>query len=207
FYQRGMWYHYRHNKTDNIEAQGYFRRALAIDPHYPQATAALSIAVRNAAYLGWAENPEQNYEEAFALAQRAVALDARYPNARFALGLACMYMHRPDRAMTELRQAIDLNPSFAAAYYAIGHMLTYAGKPEETIPLVEKAIRLSPTDPRLYIWLPALAAAHYQLGHYQQAIEIGRRSWTLNRNWPVGLRYVVAGLAQLGRIEEAQAAA
>jgi adenylate cyclase len=201
-----MWYHYRHNKTDNIEAQGYFQRALAIDPHYPQATAALSIAVRNAAYLGWAENPERNYEESFELAQRAATLDARYPNARFALGLACMYTHRPDRAIAEFRQAIDLNPSFAAAYAILGHMLTYAGQPEETIPLVEKGIRLSPTDPRLFIWLPALAAAHYQLGHYQQAVEVGRRSWTLNRNRPVGLRYVVAGLAQLGKIEEAQAA-
>jgi adenylate cyclase len=47
-YQRGMWHHYRHNKPDNIEAQAYFRRALAIDPHYPQATAALAIAVCNA---------------------------------------------------------------------------------------------------------------------------------------------------------------
>jgi len=28
----------------------------------------------------------------------------------------------------------------------------------------------------------------------------------LNRNWPAGLRYVVAGLAQLGRMEEAEAA-
>ena len=28
----------------------------------------------------------------------------------------------------------------------------------------------------------------------------------LNRNWPAGLRYVVAGLAQLGQIEEAKAA-
>jgi hypothetical protein len=28
----------------------------------------------------------------------------------------------------------------------------------------------------------------------------------LNRNWPAGLRYVVAGLAQLGRIEEAKIA-
>jgi adenylate cyclase len=207
FYQRGLWHHYRRNKKDNIEAQGYFRRALSIDAHYPQATAALSIAVRNAAYHpGWAENPEQNYEESFELAQRAVALDARNPNARFALGLACMYMRQHDRAMAEFRQAIELNPSFAAAYANLGHELTYVGRPEETIPLVEKGIRLSPTDPRLFIWLPALAAAHYQLRHYQQAIEAGRRSWTLNRDRPVGLRYVVAGLAQLGRIEEAQAA-
>src|SRR6266513_451429 len=44
-YQRGMFHHYRQNKADNAEAQGFFRRALAIDPQYPQATAALSIAL------------------------------------------------------------------------------------------------------------------------------------------------------------------
>jgi TolB-like protein/class 3 adenylate cyclase/Tfp pilus assembly protein PilF len=205
-YQRGMRHQYLNSKADNIEAQDYFRRALRIDAQYPQATAALAIGVCNAGYLGWAENAERNYEESFELAQRAVALDARYPNAHFALALTCMYTHRPERAIAEFEEAIGLNPSFANAYAVLGHMLTYAGRPEETIPLVEKAIRLSPSDPRLYIWLPALAAAHYQLYHFDEAIEAGRRSWTLNRNWPVGLRYVVAGLAQLGRLEEAQAA-
>jgi adenylate cyclase len=205
-YQRGMWHHYRQSKDDNIVAQRYFRGALAIDSDYPQAIAALAIAVCNAGYLGWSGIAERNYEESFELAERAVTLDARYPNARFALGLGCMYTHRSDRAMAEMRQAIELNPSFAAAHAILGHMLTYIGRPEETIPLVEKAICLSPSDPRLFIWLPALAAAHYQLRHYDQAVEIGRRSWSLNRNWPVGLRYVVAGLAQLGRSEEAQIA-
>ena len=46
----------------------------------------------------------------------------------------------------------------------------------------------------------------YPLGDYAEVVEVGRRSWTLNRNWPLGLTYVVAGLAQLGRIDEAQAA-
>jgi adenylate cyclase len=205
-YQRGVWHHYRHSKADNLEAQAYFRRALAIDPQYAQATAGLALAVCNAGFLHWVDNADRNYEESFQLAQRAVALDARYPMAHYAFGASCMYTQRPDRAMAEMRQAIELNPSFAAAYTALGHLLSYAGEPEETIPLVEKGIRLSPNDPRLFIWLPALACAHYQLQHYEQAVEAGRRSWTLNRNWPVGLRYVVAGLAQLGRIEEAQAA-
>jgi hypothetical protein len=44
------------------------------------------------------------------------------------------------------------------------------------------------------------------LRHYAEAVEAGRRSWSLNRNWPHGLRYVVAGLAQLGKIEEARPA-
>jgi hypothetical protein len=34
-----------------------------------------------------------------------------------------------------------------------------------------KGIRLSPKDPRLFIWLPALAGAHYQLRHYAEAVE------------------------------------
>ena len=205
-YQRGMWHHYRHNKKDNLQAQAFFRHALAIDPQYPQAMAALALAVCNAAYLGWAEDAESDYVESFKLAERAVDLDGRYPLARFVLGLTCMYTHRAERAMAELRRAIELNPSFAAAHAILGQMFNYAGEPEKTIPLVENGIRLSPNDPRLFIWLSGLAAAHYQLRHYEQAVEIGRRTWTLNRHWPVGLRYVVAGLAQLGRMAEAQAA-
>ena len=88
----------------------------------------------------------------------------------------------------------------------LGSNFTYRGQPEEGVALVEKGIRLSPTDPRLFMWLPPLAAAHYQLQHYAQSVEIGRRSWALNRNWPIGLTYVVAGLAQLGQIDEARAA-
>ena len=38
---------------------------------------ALALALCNAAYLAWAEDPERNYAESYELAQRAVALDAR----------------------------------------------------------------------------------------------------------------------------------
>jgi adenylate cyclase len=204
FHQRGLCHHYRHSKPDNVEAQDFFRRALALDSQYPQATAALAIAVVNAAYLGWAEDVEGNYVEALDLGQRAIALDNRYPNAHFALGLVCMWTKSADRAIAEFEEAIKLNPSFAAAHVLLGQMFLYAGRPEEAIAMAEKGIRLSLSDTRMFIWLVALAGAHYQLQHYEEAIEVGRRSWTLNRNWPGGLRYVVAGLAQLGRVAEAQ---
>jgi adenylate cyclase len=205
-YQRGMWHHYRHTKEDNIEAQTFFRRALAIDAQYPQAAAALAIAVCNAAYLAWAEDAEAKYVESYELAQRAVALDARYPMARFALALVSAWTGRFDRSVAEYQEAVNLNPSYAAAHVMLGSSFTYRGQPENGIASVEKGIRLSPCDPRLFMWLPPLAAAHYQLRHYTEAVEIGRRSWTLNRNWPIGLTYVVAALAQLGQVEEAQAA-
>jgi adenylate cyclase len=205
-YQRGMFQHYRQNKADNVEAQAYFRRALAIEPQYPQATAALSISISSAAMTGWADDVDARFEEAYDLAQQAVALDPRYPNAHFALGLACMWTRRSERGVAAFEVAIKFNPSFAAAHVLLAQMYLYAGRREEAIKGAEKGIHLSPSDPRLFIWLPALAGAHYQMRHYEEAIEAGRRSWSLNRNWPHGLRYVVAGLGQLGRIEEARAA-
>jgi TolB-like protein len=205
-YQRGMFHHYRQNREDNLKAQAYFRRALVSDPHSPQATAGLSIALTIAAYLSWTENPERNFEEAFAWGQRAVALDARYPNAHFALALICMWTGRTDQAAAEFEEAIKLNPSFAAAHAVLGVVLTFRGEPEAGVASVEKGIQLSPRDPRLFIWLSGLAAGHYQLRNYDQAIEIGCRSWTLNRNYITGLTYVVAGLAQLGKIDEARTA-
>jgi adenylate cyclase len=205
-YHRGVWHHHRYSKEDNTEAQRLFQAALALDQDYPQAIAALAHAVCNAAFLNWSDDPEFSYEEAFELAHRAVALDGRYPAARFVLGLVCMWTSRLQRAVAEFREAVNLNPSYSAAYVLLGQTFTYQGQPEEAIPLIQKGIRLSPSDPRLFISLGVLAGAHYQAGQYEQAIEIGRRSRTLNRNWPVGLRYVVAGLAELGRMEEAQAA-
>jgi adenylate cyclase len=84
--------------------------------------------------------------------------------------------------------------------------MNYAGHPEEAIDLIERGMRLSPTDVRLFLSLLALAGAYYQAHRYEEAIRAGRRSWTLNSSWPVGLRYVVAGLGQLGRVEEAAVA-
>jgi adenylate cyclase len=205
-YQRGVWHHYRHTKEDNLEAQAYFRRALLLDPQYPQATTALALAVCNAGYLAWAQDPEANFAESFELAQRGVTLDPRYPVAHFVLGLVCLWTSRSERAMAELQEAINLNPSYAAAHVTLASITTYSGQPEKGLTLVKKGIRLSPADPRLFMWLPTVATAHYQLKHYAEAAETARRSWTLNRNWPLGLTYLVAALAQLGRIEEAHAA-
>jgi len=203
-YQHGVSCYYRNTKADKTEAQAYFRRALAIDPQYPQAIAALSIVVCQLAFLGWADDAEANFAEAYQLGQSAIRLDPRYPNAHFALGLACIWTRRSERGIAAFEEAIKLNPSFAAAHVLLGQMYLYAGRREEAIERAEKGFRLSPTDPRLFIWLPVLAGAHYQMRHYSEAVEAGRRSWSLNRNWPIGLRYVVAGLGQLDRIEEAQ---
>jgi TolB-like protein/Flp pilus assembly protein TadD len=205
-YQLGLWHLYRYNRDSVVEAEALFRRALSADPQFFQAAALLAITLCNAAYLGWAGDAEANYAEAYELARRAVDLDPRYPAAQFALGLVCLWTQRPDRALSAFRDAIALNPSYAAAHVLLGQMHLYRGDVSEAIKMAERGIRLGPRDPRLFIWLPALSGAYYQLGRYVQAIEPGLRSWDLNRNWPAGLRYATAALAQLDRIAEAESA-
>ncbi len=205
-YQRGLWYLYRYTKNDNIEAQKFFGRALAADPEYPQATAHLAISVCNSAYLGWASDPDSSYSEAHELAERAVSLDPRCPGAHFSLGLVCMWTSKPDQAFASFEEAIALNPSYAAAHVLLGQMHLYDGDPEKAIVLAERGIRLSPRDPRLFMWLPAVSGGHYQFKQYARAVETGQRSWRLNRHWPAGLRYAVAAMGQLGRLDHAEEA-
>src|SRR5215472_9890670 len=144
-------------RTESIICrQAYFRRALLVDPHSAQASAALSIALTIAAYLSWTDCPERNYDEAAELGQRAVELDPRYPNAHFALALISMWIGRSDVAEAEFKQAITLNPNFAAAHAVLGVVLTFRGHPEAGLASIEKGIRLSPRDPRLFIWLAGL---------------------------------------------------
>ncbi len=205
-YQRGLWHHHRRTKEDNQRAQEFFRHAIDAAPDYVHAIAGLSIAICSSGILDWADDPDRSFKAAYDLARRAVSLDSRDPIARFALGLASMWLGEHDLAVSAMREAIRLNPSHAQAHVVLGQLLTYEGHPEETITPVEIAFRLSPHDPRIFMWLTALAAAHYQMGRYQEAVDAGRKSWEMNRNWPSGLRYVVAALGQLGRMNEAKEA-
>ena len=104
------------------------------------------------------------------------------------LTLLCMWTRRSERGIKAFEEAIKFNPSFAAAQVLLGQMYIYDGRPEEAFEQVEKGIRLSPSDQRLSLWLVGLAGAHYQMRRYEKAVEAGKRSWSLNRNWPHGLR-------------------
>ena len=151
-YQRGMWHHYRHNKADNVEAQAFFRRALAIDPQYPQATAALAIARLQCGLSRLGGDAEANYAEATIWrSARSLSTPAtRMPVSRSAASACGRAVRSRDRGVRGGDQA---QPELCRRPRPARAMYLYAGRPEETIGLAEKGIRLSPSDPRLFIWL------------------------------------------------------
>jgi len=200
---RGLEYHYRYNKEDNAEAQQLFRKAIEADPKNSQAHALLAHAMLYAAQHSWREDSEHNYEVADKFAQQAVKLDGRSPFAHFALGSTSMFLGRTEQALAEMQEVVRVNPSYAAAHAIMAHLLCYTGRPVEAVESIQRALRLSPHDPRLGLWIPALAQAHYFLGQYQDAVVAARRALSLIPGNVIAVRFMVAGLGQLGMIAEA----
>jgi len=202
---RGLAAHYRYTKTDNAEAQTFFRKAIEIDPRNAQAHALLVSAMVHAVQLGWREDEEHNYAVADQLASRAVGLDPRSPFAHFALGSTSMFMGRVDQALAEMQSAIRINPSYAAAYVIMAHLLCYVGRPEEALAAAKRALRLSPYDPRLGLWLSAVSQANYFLENYAVGASVGQQALSMISENLIAQRFAAASLGQLGKAEEAAA--
>lgn len=202
-YERGMWHRYRNTREDLAAAEALFRQALALDPHYARATAALSLCRNFAAISRWVTDVAAAHNESLELARQAVADDPRDPHAHFALGVACMNTRRRVEAMDELREAIRLSPSHSFAHANLGQILNYLDRPDEALPQIELALRLNPHDPRRFMWLPYLAASHYLAGDYRRCLAACEQALIANPEYPHAIRYMVAALGWLGRIEEA----
>jgi adenylate cyclase len=204
-FTRGMWHRYRNGREELERAEGFFRAALDIDPHYAPAMAALALCRNFALQNQWAPDPDAARMESLTLARQAVTDEPRLPHAHFALGVACMNTRRLPEAAAALREAIRLNPSHAYARANLGHISNYLNRPDEALAEIQTALTLNPHDPRRFMWLPYVACSHYLARRYKQALAASEEAMIANPEFPLAARYVLAALGQLGRIEEASA--
>ena len=201
-YQRGLWHHYRYTRADNEIAREIFRRTLEIEPDYPRAAASLTLALTHAAWCDWTDKqPAQ--AEALALGQRAVQLDPTDPMTQYALGTTLNHLGRALDSLARLRECVHLNPSHAAGHAMMAFGYNYLDCPEKAFPHVNVALRLSPHDPRRFLWLPALAGAHYLSGDYRAALAVAQEALAADPKYLVITRWLVASMGQLGRTNEA----
>ena len=205
--QRGMWHHYRPTRRDAAAAQRLFREALAIDPDYARARAALAISIISAADDGWwTAGREQGLLEGMGIARGAIGSDPTCAEAWHALGQGQRLTdHMLDESTASFAEAIALNPSSAGSRAALAWNLTARGHLREAIASLEAALRLGPRDPRIHLWLPALAEAAYLERRYQDALHITWRANAIRGTW-FSYAYQAASLAQLGRMAEARSA-
>ncbi len=96
------------------EAEGAFRKALALDPINPHARLGLARALL----------PQPRAAEAAEAALETVRLLYRYPLAHYVLGLALIRLNRFRDAEHALRVAVEHNPNFLAAHRVLVRLYT-----------------------------------------------------------------------------------
>ena len=100
--------------------------------------------------------------------------------------------------------ALDRN--LATAHATIGLAKIFTGRSEETEAHVREALRLSPRDTFAFSWIATAGVAKLYLGDDEEAVAWLRRAVEINRNLPNAHFYLAAALANLGQLNEAQAA-
>lgn len=124
-----------------------------------------------------------------------------------ALGIAYILTDRAAQGIAECEQALALDRNLTDAHALIGWGKVSLGRAAETEGHVLEALRLSPRDIFAFRWMTFVGAAKLFLGADAEGVAWLRRSIEANRNSPVAHFYLSAGLALLGSLDEARAAA
>jgi TolB-like protein/class 3 adenylate cyclase len=199
------------NKGQTLEkltqARSFFERALALDPGNVQAlvdTAMVDLSIGNGFLT---DDRTARLAAAESALIKALSLAPQHAAAHALLGVAQIITNRAAQGIAECEQALALDRNLAYAHACIGLAKNYIGRAAETDAHIHEALRLSPRDIGAYWWMMFLGNAKSFLGADAEAIVWLRRSIDAHRNLPFTHFNLAAALAQLGRLDEAQAAA
>ena len=115
--------------------------------------------------------------------------------------------HDHEAGLAALGRAVTLNPNSALALSSSAMVRCFAGDYETAVEHARRALRLSPFDPLSFRPLTALAFAHLFTGRPEAAAEHAARAIQANPGFDIPRTVLVAGLVELGRLEEAREAA
>jgi TolB-like protein/class 3 adenylate cyclase len=132
---------------DRVEA--FYRQALARDPNFAEAAAALA---RGRLTRHWFVSPLEPAElqEVKSLIDRALALAPNSPQAHLALGLFFYWGHRQyQMALTEFNRALELQPNSALARTYCAWVYRRRGEWERSLAEFQRAQELDPRDAQI----------------------------------------------------------
>jgi TolB-like protein len=165
---RGRWHLNRLQHRDSEKAQELFTKALALDPHSPEALINATHALAWAIWSG--RQPTQRVHEMRRLAQRSMRADPGDGRAYWLAGTAETWLRHMQPALDLLFHAVELTPSLAIAHAQIGSTLNLSGRPEQAGRHLQLARRLSPFDVHLFFVFGELAMMSSLLNEYREAI-------------------------------------
>jgi len=158
----------RINPESNALGKQLAEEAIALDPEYSWAYAALGRSHMMDVWVKASKSPKESIGKAIELVQKAIALDDKNANAHSLLAFLYSMTRQHDKAIAQAEKAVALNPNSSWAQFMVGKALFFAGRCEESIPEYKRAIRLDPIPPNNHFWSLGLSYAY--MGQYEEAI-------------------------------------
>jgi len=175
------------------ESEGEYRKALALQPDYPEAHNDLGVSLSG----------QRRYPEAEAAFRAAIRLKHDLFKAHVNLANILNELGRHQEAEAACRQALRLEPDYAKAHTSLGVSLNELGHYPEAEAACRQAIRLEPNRPAAYTNLGSSLDGQ---GRYPEAEAAFREALRLQPDWVPALVNLGATLYNQGRHAEAEAA-
>lgn len=194
-----------HDRVCSPAALRCISEAIRIDPTYAAAHTLLGWWHWGQAFCGWSSDPEASVTAALAAAARGNELDPENPEPHVVLGIT--YMQKRDFAAADacLIEAMRLGRNHAMVYAVAANVANFSGRPEAALRLTEQAMRLCPVYPPWYAG--DMAQALLQLGQIAQSLVWSKAAIDRSTGYIHAHLFRVIALHELGRHEEATAAA
>jgi len=202
---RALSHYWRVTERDNIVAQKFLERAIAIDPDYGLALGVLASSHALGAYMGWADMAT-TIPIAHGAALAAIRADSEDPWAHLALGCAYVLTRRFDDSLAEFELALRLNPNFALAQGLYGLSLALCGHWKDAGEAADRALRSSPRDPFSALYYGIASYAQFVGHNYDEAMQLARVAIRLRRDYASAHRLLTAAAGMAGQTDVAAAA-
>ncbi len=187
------------------EAEGYFTKALALDPRSVDAAAWLAVALTVRVTDELSDVPDADLQRAEQLAGQALAAAPDNALAHYAKAQVLRAQSRFKEAIPEYETAIALDPSRVPAYAHVGWCKFLTGSVDEALPYFERAIRLNPSGPGISPWYGRMGVIQLLQSHIDAAVESLEKASGENARLPFVHAYLAAAYALKGHTERAQA--
>ena len=198
-YLKGRYYWAKRNKEDMFKAVDNYKQAIALDPNF-----ALAYAAMAEVYNSMAKDPDVAPKDAVPFAKtaatRALELDPTLPEAHSAFGDSlAIYDWNWSESEREFKRAIELDPNISYIHLAYsGSYLGYVGRTDEAVAEAEKAVELEPLS---LINNSVLTSAYAYARRYDKALVQAQKAFELDANFPLarqwlGTAYILNGQYQ-----------
>jgi TolB-like protein/Tfp pilus assembly protein PilF len=198
-YLKGRFFWNKRTGDDLRKSIEYLKQAIAKDPGYALAYAALADSYGLLRFYGDASS-EESVVPGKAAAKKALELDDSLAEPHASLGLIATEELDVHRAVSELERAVQLNPNYATGHHWLALAFTALGQSDTSVRELKRAVEL---DPLSMVINADLSIGYIYAHRYDEAEAQARKTLELDPNSFLAHYYLGIALQLKGRIKEA----